>query len=305
MTVDIKQLNEQVASLAGDKNKRDALAALIVEFVQPTHLANEFVSDILSTRALKVGDALVKKVRRGIKVRTLVPGSIHLASELTVEDRINYILDGADVKVTYNEWDLSNGDIGTVQEIRSEMAAKLKDYYTNKVFTALSTIWTTVNTPNNYTSVGGTVTATALENAINYINQNVPGGAKVILGSRAAVTPITKFGAFWTDGTNVGASQTALDEIRNSGKLGKYYGVPVVAIEQKWNNPADHDALIPTDKILVVGQNVGEFITYGDVREKQWVDMNPTPPQWMLEIYQQHGMIIDNADGIFVLGNLS
>lgn len=295
-----EELNEKVAALikSGD---REALAAMIVEYVQPTHLTNEFVGQILSTRSLNPGDVLVKKVRRGIKVRTLVPGAIHLSSELTTEDRVNYVLDGADVKVTYNEWDLENGDIGTVQSIRNEMTAKLKDFYTNKVFSALSTVWSTVNTPNNYTSVGGSITATALEDAINYINQTVPGGAKVIVGSRAAVTPITKFGAFWTDGTNVGVSPNALDEIRNSGKLGKYYGVPVLAIEQKWDNPADHNALIPTDKILVVGQNVGEFITYGPAREKQWSDMNPTPPQWMLEIYQQFGLIVDNADGIYVL----
>jgi len=300
-----QNLNDEIAALIKDKDQRDALAALIVEYVQPTHLANEFVGQILSTRALKPGDALVKKVRKGIKVRTLVPGSIHLASEVTVQDRVNHILDGADVKVTYNEWDLDNGDIGTVQSLRAEMAAKLRDFYVNKVFSALTSVWTAVNTPSNYTSVGGTVTATALENAINYINQTVPGGAKVIVGSRAAVTPITKFGAFWTDGTNVAGSQTAIDEIRNSGKLGKYYGVPILAVDQKWDNPADHNALIPTDKILVVGQNVGEFITFGDVREKQWVDMAVTPPQWNLEIYQQFGLILDSVDGIFVLGELA
>jgi hypothetical protein len=47
-------------------------------------------------------DALVKKVRRGIEARTLVPGSIHLASEITVDDRIVYMLDGVDIKVKAN-----------------------------------------------------------------------------------------------------------------------------------------------------------------------------------------------------------
>jgi len=41
------------------------------------------------------------------------------------------------------------------------------------------------------------------------------------------------------------------------------------------------------------------------VRTKQWEDMNPTPPQWMLELYQQFGMIIDNAQGIYVLDNVT
>jgi len=90
-----------------------------------------------------------------------------LANEITVSDRINYVLDGADVKVTFNEWEMESGELGTVDSIRAEMLAKLRDFYMNKVFTALTTVWTAVNTPNNFTNVGGALTATALKNAIN------------------------------------------------------------------------------------------------------------------------------------------
>jgi hypothetical protein len=301
---DEKQVQEAIAALIKDKNQRDALADIIVEYVQPNHLTEDFVRGLLNTRTLKPGDSLVKKVRKGIRVRTLVPGAIHLASEITVSERMNYILDGADIKVTYNEWEMDSGEIGTVQEIRAEMAAKLRDFYLNKIFTALTTVWSGANTPDNYTSVGAAVTTAALEAAINRINQTT-SGAKVIVGARSVVTPITKFGAFWTDGTNVGASQTKLDEILNTGKLGKYYGVPILAIDQIYDNPEDYKALIPTDKILVIGENVGEFILYGEVKTKQWSDMNPTPPQWMLELYQQFGMIVDNAMGIYVLDNVT
>lgn len=301
---DEKRLAEAVASMMRDPSKREALAEIIVEFVQPNHLTNEIIGDILNTRSLNPGDSLVKKVRKGIEVRTLVPGSIHLAQEITLSERMNYILDGADVKVTYNQWELESGEIGSVADIRREMAAKLNDFYVQKVFTALSTVWSGANTPDNYTSIGGTITDTALENAIDQINLTT-SGAKVILGSRAAVTPITKFGAFWSDGSNTEMSQSAADEIRATGRLGRFYGVPIRAIDQVYDNLEDYNALIPTDKILVIGEGVGDFITYGEVKTKQWSDMNPTPPQWMLEIYQQFGMIIDNAMGIFVLDNLS
>jgi hypothetical protein len=90
-----------------------------------------------------------------------------------------------------------------------------------------------------------------------------------------------------------------------TGMLGRYYGAPLIALDQIWDNPDDYNSLLPTDKILVIGENVGDFITYGEVKQKQWSDMNPTPPQWMLEIYQQFGMIIDNAQGIYVIGGLS
>jgi hypothetical protein len=286
------------------RSDKEAFAEILVEFIEPNHLSEEVLSLLLDTRSLNAGDLLVKKVRKGIEVKTLVPGSVHLASEITITDRINFVLDGADVKVTYNAWELERGEIGTVDSISAEMRAKLRDYYVNKVFTALSTIWTAGNTPDNYTAVGGTLTAAALENAVNTINQTTPG-AKLIVGAREAVTPITKFGAFWSDGSNVGYAEELIMRIFENGWLGRYYGVPVLALEQVYDNIEDWNAFIPTDKVLVIGEKVGEFINYGDVLSKQWVDMNPTPPQWFLEIYQQFGMIIDNARGIFVLGAIS
>lgn len=300
--VDEKKYQEAFASLMKDKSQRDALAEIIVEYVQPNHLTEEFISGLLTTRTLKPGDSLVKKVRKGIEVRTLVPGAVHLANEITVSERMNYILDGADVKVTYNLWELESGEIGSLQEIRNEMAAKLRDFYINKVYTALTTVWTASNTPSNYTSLGTAITSTALEDAIDRINQTT-SGAKAIVGSRAALTPVTKFAYYWQSSTN-GVSQSKLDEILNSGWIGTYYGVPIKLVEQTYDNPMDYNKQVPEDKVLVLGENVGEFILYGDVKNKQWEDMNPTPPAWFLELYQQFGMIIDNAQGIYVIGNI-
>lgn len=297
------KFKEALASLLKDGNKQ-ALAELLVEFVQPQHLTIDFISLLLNTRSLNINDVLVKKIRKGIRVRTLVPGRIHLASEITVSDRINYVLDGADVKVTYNQWELESGELGSVEEIRREMGLKLRDYYMSKVFLALSTIWSAVNTPSNYTFVGGALTAGVLENAIDTINQTT-SGVKAVIGTRAALTPITKFGAFWSDGTNVADVPENISEIMRTGFLGRYYGARLIALDQQYDNPIDYTPLIPTDKILVIGENVGEFITYGEVKTKEYSDMRPTPPQWYLELYQQFGMIIDRADGIYVIDGLS
>jgi hypothetical protein len=302
-----KQLKESIASLMKDKNNRDALAEMLVEFVEPGHIVPDFISMLLNTRSLKVGDSLVKKIRKGITVHTLVPGSIHLASEVTVRERINYVLDGSDVKVTFNTWDMENGDIGTVESIRGEMLANLKDHYQRKVFTALSSIWSAGNTPHNYTNVGGALTSTALKNAIDYLNNNV-GRVKAVVGLRALLNPITTWGGFWSNGE---ASPTyapldpQLQEIMQTGWLGKFYGAPIIALDQQRDNPEDYTALLPTSKVLVIAENVGEFVTYGDVKSKMYDDLRPTPPQTFLEIYQQYGMIVDNAQGIYVLDGVT
>jgi len=298
--MDEKLLRESIASLMKDKGQREKLAQLLVEYVQPHHLTVDFVSMLLNSRALQPGDALVKKIRKGIKVRTLVPGSIHLKSELTVSERMNYILDGAIVGVQANQWELDSGELGTVASIRTEMQAKLRDYYLAKVFSMLSTIWTVGNTPDNYVEGGATITTTVLEAAINRINA-VGGGVKAVIGARSVMTPITKFAAFWSDGSNVGYVPERIQEIMATGSLGNYYGARLIALDQEYDNPDDNNALIPTDKILVIGNKVGEFITYGGVMSKEWTDMRPTPPYWNLELYQQFGLIVDNAEGIYVI----
>jgi hypothetical protein len=235
---------------------------------------------------------------------------VHLASEITISDRINFILDGADVKVTYNEWELERGELGTVDSISAEMRAKLSDFHITKVFTALTTVWDATNTPDNYATVatadwnaGNSTAEAAVRAAIDRINQVTPG-AKIVIGARETMTPTTLFSAFWGDLASTQAFHTA-DElilrIFESGWLGRYYGVPFVMVDQVWDNPEDYNALVPTNFVLIVGEAAGTFITYGDVRTKQWTDMQPTPPQWYLELYQQFGMIIDNAQGVYLL----
>jgi hypothetical protein len=204
-----------------------------------------------------------------------------------------------------NLWELESGELGTVESIKAEMQAKLRDAYLARVFLALTNVWTAVNTPSNFTQVGGPLTDTALKNAIDTINTTTTG-VKAVVGTRAALTPITTFGAGWTDGASQSQSVPEnISEIMRTGWLGRWYGAPIIALDQVYDNPEDYNALLPNDKVLVLGQNVGEFITYGDVRPKDYVDMRPTPPQQYFEIYQQYGMIIDRADGIFVLGGIS
>jgi len=294
-----KELLEALAEVA--QKDKNAFAELVVEYVNPTHITTDFVKLLLNARSLKPGDALVKKVRKGVKkVRTLVPGTDTLSEELVVGERINWQLDGAYIQVTANEWELEKGDIGTVQDIRQDMQAKLRDFYLGKVFTALSTVWNAGNTPSNYTQVSGALTATALKDAIQNINNTV-GKVRAVVGTRAALTPITEFGAFVKDGSDVWGVDDNIKELMRTGFLGNYYGAPIVAIPQEYDNPEDYNPLIPDKYVLVIGENVGEFITFGEPKWDEWTERNKIPPQWYLRVYQQFGLIIDKAMGIHVI----
>ncbi len=224
-----QEYREALASLA--KTDREALAAMIVEYIQPTHIAVDYISMLLNTRQLNPGDQLFRRLRRGITVRSLYPGAIHLSNEVTVEDRAWYHLDGLDVRVHVSDWDLASGQIGTLADIETEMKAKIQDYLINQVITHLGTLWTAGNTPNNWVSVGGTLTATALETAIDSVNYRV-GGTKAVVGVKRLMTPITKFAQYTPynpSATSWGVPvASAIEEVRKTGFVGTYYGVPII-----------------------------------------------------------------------------
>jgi len=294
-----KDFKKAYASMAKDRGQRDALASLLVEYIDPNHITENIVGLMLNTRKLEPGQALVKKVRRGIEVRTLIPGSVHLASEITVEDRINYMLDGADIRVRANEWEIESGALGTIADIRSEMTAKLSDYYINRVFSCLANVWNASNTPNNYTATA-TLTSAALKDAIDRINYRV-GKVRAVVGTRLGLAPITQFAGFHTDGSTTVAYNEGIREIYKTGWVGSWYGANIVAMDQSWDNPVDDSPLLPNRYVLVIGENVGEFINYGEPKWKQWTNWEPTPPDFNIEVYQQFGLILTAAEGIYVI----
>lgn len=298
--MDKNELKQSVASLMKDRSQREAFAEMLTEYIQPGHITTDFVSMLLNTRALKLGDQLVKKVRKGIRVHSFVPGTIPLRSEITVSERMNYTLDTYHVGVLANEFELASGEIGSVDEIKNEVAAKLRDYLYGKIFTMLTTIWTEANTPIQFTDVGAPVTKAALDNMIEAVGNRAPS-VKAIAGVRSALLPITEFAGWSTYSSTNHMAEFVSEELARTGWVGQYKGVPLVVIPQDRNNPEDDTILVPTDKILVIGDMVGEYITYGSMNPVEYTDNRIIPPQWNYSVWGQHGMIVDNADNLGVL----
>jgi hypothetical protein len=85
-----EKIKTALASLTRDEASRKELASVIVDWIKPNHLTSDLVSLFLDTRSLMPGDMLVKKLRKpNIKVRRFVPGTVHLADEIEVTDRVN------------------------------------------------------------------------------------------------------------------------------------------------------------------------------------------------------------------------
>lgn len=304
--MELEQFKTAYAEIAKNKAARDTLAELIVEYIDPKHVTQDIVGMFLNTRSLKPGDALVKKVRRGIEVRQLVPGQTTLSSQITVKEVVNYNLDQAYAEVSHNEWEVESGEIGTVDDIRREMTAKLSDFYVTKVLNAMYLL-ATINDSANFYYVSAPITRTVLEDAIDYI-ADTAGAVRAVVGRRTALAPITKFAGYRIPIAAEVATPSAglpvpsaLEEIRRTGWFGIYYGANFISLEQVYDNPYDRTPLIKDNMIVVVGNECGEFITYGDSREDQWTDMSTAPPTWHIRTYQQFGLMFDRMENVAVI----
>lgn len=86
-------------------NGRSAFAQVITEDIRPNHLSFELINTFMPTRQLQPGDSLVRRVRKGFRARTFVPGTMHLADQISMGEIYTYVIDYIIAKT---RWSLNN-----------------------------------------------------------------------------------------------------------------------------------------------------------------------------------------------------
>ena len=118
-----------------------------------------------------------------------------------------------------------------------------------------------------YESAAG-LTDTALKTMIREVLDAIkPNGVMIgqipvtIIGRAAMVDQIMDFEGF---------TDEALEEIRMTGRLGRFHGANVVRVT---NYTDENDQpYIPPNELWVFGGTVGKFALYGDMRVKSWAE---------------------------------
>jgi hypothetical protein len=301
-------------------NDRKAFAEVITEYVDPVYLSLDLMGQFMNTRELNVGDIHVKRFKGKYHVQQIVPGQITLGEQITIRDKaVNHNLDILSAKALYNELELKNGGPQfTPERVRADVKAALDEKLVMRTWNALGNIWNTANasaltipgaTYSNFIDASGALTETALNNAIDHVNY-WSGGVRAIIGTEAALAPLSTFGQYKIIGTNnqyVTTNGQPAGTFQNVSPFGNgpkavesYRGVSnIVRMKQIFDNTEfPPTPLLPSTFVLVVGEDIGEFITYGGPQTKEWMDMEPTPPYWTYETWVQFGMMIWNARGI-------
>jgi hypothetical protein len=312
------EFRKAVAELA--RTDRRALAEIITEYVDPVYLTLDIASTFMGTREMKFGDILVKRFKGKYHVQQIVPGQITLGEQITVKDRaLSFNLDILAAKAEYNTLELEHGGpTFSPETVKSDVQKALQEKLLMRTWNALGNIWTAGNassltitgaTYSNYLNASGPLTSTVLDEAIDHVNY-WSGGVRAIIGTEAALAPLSTFGQYQIIGTNnqyVTQNGTPPGTIQNVSPFGNgskaieaYRGVNnIVRVKQIFDNTKYPPVpLLPSTYVLVIGEDIGEFITYGGPQYKEYVDNRPTPPYWNYETWVQFGMMITNARGL-------
>jgi len=298
---------------------KTAYAELVFDVVQPNHLSLDIFSAFMPTQQYNKGDQIGKRIRRGrYPIRTMTPGAKHLTDVLSYQEYYTFMFDRLIAGTSHNVWEIESGEVGTVEQMRTELRADLFDEIVSKVFSLLTTTWTASNTPSNYLDSSATgITQTGLDAMIETILL-YSGNVKAIIGTRAALMPLYKFSLFREfvltgTGTDRGFGITsAFNEFTGTNKVSSYLGIPVVELPQVYRNRLDANSsslsyrgvsqrMVPSDKVLVVGENVGKIALMGGFEYQDYTDPTTQPANYVLHGWQAYGLVLDNVQGLGVI----
>lgn len=128
-----------------------------------------------------------------------------------------------------------------------------------------------------------------------------------IVGSRAALLPI--YGAAGVHEVTISGTTTPLgipsilEEWKRTGRVSTYKGVALVELPQifKQTKGALETKLIPDTSVLVMGDNAGEAILYGDSEFQESYNLNIEPADYTMAVWRQFGMIVDRPERMCVI----
>lgn len=242
--------------------------------------------------------------------RVTTMGSMHLTDKTTFQDQHVYMFDRLIAGVSHNIWEIQSGDVGTVENMRSELQADITDEIVARVFTLLSTVWNSSDTPNNYAdATSGGITSTVLDTMIENVMEEA-GTVRAIVGTRRALLPIYAFAQykeFMLSGTGVDAVGFAitdkLNEWANTGRVSTYRGIRLIELPNIRRNrlPGINDFLLDTTKVVVVGDDPGKIALMGGFETQDYTDFRTQPANYVLHGWQAYSMYLDRPENIGVI----
>ena len=263
-----------------DPEQRRAIALTILEFVQEDVMKEDLESLLTDVYSFNVGESPQWLTRQGLKAYVHEPGSYAPRSTIT-QKALTINTEQVSVHPEFELNQLRAGRYGSIADVRTMAVEEL-------LGRKYSIIWATVigsitAAASNYATVSGSGTAstklTALDVAIDHVEDESPGGVKAIVGRYTALG--------WITTTSLWSNQNKA-KIEDTGNMGNYRGIPIVKLHQYTDGYGNK--WITDDEILVIGQGSTKLGRNQGLEVMDDLDINTK--MWDLRIDEQYGVAV-------------
>lgn len=283
------EASKLIAKMATTEKGRDELAEIVKVALEDSYNKFDIIPLLFDTKHFNLGDKpMFKTHKKGIRAYWTAPNS-YVPKSQNYETEIFMQFESLGVRPECLLSDLKTGRVDSFGALISDARDAMETAIYQKIYELLAQTYNaTGSASGSQASVSNTLTKTVLDNAINQVRKKV-GGAPTIIGDYDLCSQIEGFDGF---------SYIALEEIRNTGILGKYKGCNIVYLPEILD-PVTQKSIVPTNKLFIVGRKIGVYGDYNDMDMMQEININDK--SWNCRLDKEMGACITKPEGIFCI----
>lgn len=283
------EASKLIAKMATTEKGRDELAEIVKVALEDSYNKFDIIPLLFDTKHFSLGDKpMFKTHKKGIRAYWTAPNS-YVPKSQNYETEIFMQFESLGVRPECLLSDLKTGRVDSFGALISDARDAMETAIYQKIYELLAQTYNaTGSASGSQASVSNTLTKTVLDDAINKVRKKV-GGAPTIIGDYDLCSQIEGFDGF---------SYIALEEIRNTGILGKYKGCNIVYLPEILD-PVTQKSIVPTNKLFIVGRKIGVYGDYNDMDMMQEININDK--SWNCRLDKEMGACITKPEGIFCI----
>lgn len=284
-----KKASEAQKSLFTSSDGRAELAELIRVYNEDHWNKHDITPLVFDKKTFKYGERpLFKTHKKGIVAyRTARNSLVPTSHNYEVEFEMTF--DTLGVHVECSQLELKTGRLSSLADLIRGSQEAIETKRIEMVWETLAQTYNATSNKDNYIKTN-TVNKVALDAAINQVRRKV-GGRQTLMGDYMLMTEIEEFPEFKS-------LEEVYKEIRDYGVLGTYRACKVVYLPEIIN-PVSKKSIVPTDKIMVLGQKIGYSATLGESRADQ--KRNFEDQTWEYRFEKDFGNVVTRPEGMAVV----
>lgn len=284
MDIDFQQFATEMRQAIKNPDDRRAVAEKITKSIKDSIDQRDLVSLIMNKERVELGTKVEYTLDSKLKAYWHEPGSY--APRTGMYQKVFTVPTWmVSAHPAYELNQLEAGRYGTAQD--QIVAAR------DAILGAINArVWSTLSgaissSDDNYATSAGGLTRASVENAINWVEDQV-GGVAAIVGRRNLLYNVLGYNVDTSAGDVGLYSDDMKDQIMKTGRIGTYYGVPLVGLPQ-WRDGYGK-LTIPQDEVLVVGRDMGKYVVSRDMRSLDDIDIDSLT--WHIHIWMMVGLAV-------------